>query len=332
MSLKIYGLATAPKDWKRTIITFLSTLGFKTSVYDDAVLVRHKPSFAVIITYVDDLLLLGDLAILVEQILTRFKCTPPRYLSKSSKSDPLVFLAHQMYLDHNGNFVMTINHYLETAITTLEFKGVLIEGSLTHTTTTLNPTLFDQTYLENGKSLTPHELTMLRSGIGVLNYACGLRLDLSAAVGILGQGQSAEKATDCHLSSLRDLISYVKYTQDRSLIWDIKKCQNPFHLCDVLIEGEFDASLPYTYARMCSVQRINGLTVSLRSKKQSTVSTSTTEAELVAGLFCARETLGQKNFVAELLPGANVTACLVGDNETANFLANSQCSLRRMKH
>ena len=107
---------------------------------------------------------------------------------------------------------------------------------------------------------------------------------------------------------------------------------DPFLVVDVDLEGEFDASLPQDFARMASVQRVCGLTVSCRSKKQNTVSTSTIEAKLVAASFCARETLGQINFVREFLPDARISGMLTGDKEAANHLCNSRTSLRKMKH
>ena len=128
------------------------------------------------------------------------------------------------------------------------------------------------------------------------------------------------------------LLDYVMYTRNHSLVWPVVAQSDPFLVVDVDLEGAFDASLPQDFTRMASIQRVCGLTVSCRSKKQNTVSTSTTEAKLVAASFCARETLGQINFVREFLPDAQISGMLTGDNEAANYLCNSRTSLRNMKH
>ena len=76
----VYGLATAPKAWKKTVVAFLISLGFRVLLYDDSILVRDSP-FAVIILYVDDLMILAFIGLgeLLSAIRARFKTTEPRF-------------------------------------------------------------------------------------------------------------------------------------------------------------------------------------------------------------------------------------------------------------
>ena len=68
-----------------------------------------------------------------------------------------------------------------------------------------------------------------------------------------------------------------------------------------------------------------------RSVRQPTLSHSTCEAELVAASFCARELIGLANLLG------NVFKCstrleMFGDNVAANMIANTQASVRRVRH
>lgn len=78
---------------------------------------------------------------------------------------------------------------------------------------------------------------------------------------------------------------------------------------------------------------INGAIVSWCSKKQRTVSTSTTEAEYIALGHAARETIWLRRFLNELRieePISSVT--LYGDNETSITLTKNAESQNRTKH
>ena len=340
----VYGLATAPKAWKKTLVAFLISLGFRVLIYDDSILVRDSP-FAVIILYVDDLMVLAFIGLgeLLSAIRARFKTTEPRYLKNATESDPLVFLAHEFFIDYvNCAFVMHMESYAESALATLVEKGVITQAELDTPLTTLRAADFDRERLAAGGPLSSAQLTHLRSGIGGLGFTVyALRWDLLAPLGITSQGQSEAKGTVAHLDALKLLLRYFK-SNSRRLVWPIGPVSSMLGTFppdfQVNIEGEFDANLPFDKARQGMFLRVNvekvtpPLTTAGRTSQQPTLSTSTCEAELTSGSWCAKEVIGTSNFVEEVFPFARVVRLMYGDNDAANLLANGQASLRRMRH
>ena len=78
---------------------------------------------------------------------------------------------------------------------------------------------------------------------------------------------------------------------------------------------------------------IHGAIVSWCSKKQRTVSTSTTEAEYIALGHAARESVWIRRFLNELEVAEPIGACtILGDNETSIILTKNAESQARTKH
>lgn len=78
---------------------------------------------------------------------------------------------------------------------------------------------------------------------------------------------------------------------------------------------------------------IHGAIVSWCSKKQRTVSTSTTEAEYITLGHAARESVWIRRFLKELRVEDPIGACILhGDNETSIILTKNAESQARTKH
>ena len=77
---------------------------------------------------------------------------------------------------------------------------------------------------------------------------------------------------------------------------------------------------------------LNGAVVSWNSKKQRTVSTSTTEAEYIALGHAAREAVWIRRFINEMKLEAVEDVTLYGDNEMSIALTKNAKSQHRTKH
>ena len=85
-----------------------------------------------------------------------------------------------------------------------------------------------------------------------------------------------------------------------------------------------------------SITKINGAIVDWSSKKQSTVSCSSTEAEYISGSEGAKDALHVLELVGEITKGSNVelvkTATLEMDNQGACFMASNDTNTRKSRH
>ena len=70
-----------------------------------------------------------------------------------------------------------------------------------------------------------------------------------------------------------------------------------------------------------------------KSGIQSTISISTCESELTSATSCAKELVGIRTFVREILPYCVLPVSIMrGDNSAANSIGNCLAGLRRVRH
>jgi len=334
----IYGLATAPSAWKRTLTAYLRSIGFLPLNYDDCVL-RRSHDGALVVLYVDDLMMFAptrpELQALLDAVCGRFECTAPRFLSESSADAPLEFLAHGLWVqpgDDGAELHVSLSRYLATSITKLQEKGVFDDLAAI---SSLRPHAFAQEYLRDGdEPMTPSELTKFRAGLNNLTFAAsGVRWDLLAATGTLGSGQTAGSSRR-YLRTLQHLWAYVAGTLARHLVYSLPRSRAA--PASVTLGAESDANFGSSRSRsgyFLKVQYADFVHATTgRSTRQSTVALSTAEAELTGLSTAARALVGFANFWGELWPDCTVTLEMHGDNVASVLIANNAASLRSVRH
>lgn len=177
--------------------------------------------------------------------------------------------------------------------------------------------------------------------IGKLMYlSCGTRSDIAFAVGQLSKRNSDPRVG--HLKAAKRVIRYLKGTMHLGIRYG----------CTLKPDGQTkapDAPPPYSFIGYADSNYagkpedrksvmgycfyMNGALVSWCSKKQRTVSTSTTKAEYIALGHAARESVWIRRFFNELSIVEPIGACILhGDNETSIILTKNAESQSRTKH
>ncbi len=167
--------------------------------------------------------------------------------------------------------------------------------------------------------------------------SCDTRPDIAFAVGQLSKHQSDLRAG--HMKTAKKVVRYLKGMMHLGLVYgsqpqsETPAASSPFRLIgyrDISHSGDTEdrkSVMDYCYF-------FNGAVVSSCSKKQRTISTSTTEAEYIALGHGARKTIWLRRFLNELQivaqPIASVT--FYGDNETSITLTKNAESQHRTKH
>jgi hypothetical protein len=163
---------------------------------------------------------------------------------------------------------------------------------------------------------------------GQLNWlSVGTRPDISFAVGKLGQHLSNPKKA--HSRAAKRVLRYLRGTVNFRLTY--RKSNK------VSIEGYFDADFANDPETRKSVSGhcflINGTAVHWCSKKQRTVSKSTTEAEYISGGNATQEAVWIRRFINEIYGREEISIVqLRGDNQKSLGLANKTQSQNRTKH
>lgn len=165
-----------------------------------------------------------------------------------------------------------------------------------------------------------------RELIGRLQYLALIsRPDIFVAVNLLSSFQ--DKPSDEHYGCLKRILRYLQGTKDLRLIY--RKCD------DTKLKGFADADFANNLEDRKSVSgyvfRLFGNTVSWCTKKQQTVSLSSTEAELISLNVAAKEGIWISNLLSEI--GVYVEPFVIyEDNIPCIKVAEEPRNHQRMKH
>ena len=154
------------------------------------------------------------------------------------------------------------------------------------------------------------------------------RPDISNAVRQLSQ--HFDKPTLEHWKYLDKLISYLHSTKDIGLVMTRKGNDDNVMITgycdsDYATEGDRKSITGYTV-------NLNGNTVAWKSKKQSCVTLSSTEAEYVAMSQCVTEMVFIRNLLHDMKVTIMEPMVLFEDNQGAIFLANNDTTGQWTKH
>jgi hypothetical protein len=307
----LYGLKQAPRAWFERFTSHLLTLGFIASVADSSLFVLRQGSVTVyLLLYVDDIIITGNdsstITSIISQLSTAFELKdlgPLRY-----------FLGLQIDYTKTGFFV-----HQRKYLTDLLTKFHMLDSKVVPTPIVLSPAL---TPSEDDVLSDP---TAYRSLVGALQYATFTRPDITFAVNRVCQFM--HKPTSTHFVAAKRILRFLKGTLDKGIL---------FQPGPLALTAFTDADWAGDPADRRST---SGITVFLGhnpitwvSKKQHTVSRSSTEAEYRSLATGAAELSWLRQVLCDLglyLASAPVIWC---DNTSALALASNPVFHGRTKH
>ena len=167
---------------------------------------------------------------------------------------------------------------------------------------------------------------LYQSIIGSLMYAAtATRPDIAYATHFLGQFSS--KPTETHLSAAKRVLRYLKGTINHGLTYKYDTCEIPLRIYS---DSSFASNLTDRHSYTGLVIKTFGHTTIWRSKKQKTVSDSTTVAEYVALAFASKQSIWVRRGLALL--NIDTTSTIHCDNQAAIKLTENTGVSDRTKH
>lgn len=307
----IYGLKQSSLVWYQKVKDCLCNLGFTMSKYEPCLFIKNTGNVKIIVTvYVDDFLIFSNCAKETEKLKTvlgsNFKLkdlgSVRRYLGMrinvNKESNTLTVDQHEYIEQLLARFDMS---NCNTADTPIECK-LNIEKS------------------ESCATNVPYQRL-----IGSLMYLAILtRPDIAYALSYLSQFNNCYDVT--HFNYAKRVLKYLQKTKHYCL---------EYSKGNVELQGYVDADWASdsldrkSYTGFCFV--MNGSVISWQSRKQKTVSLSSTEAEYVALSEASREAVYLKNLMYEIT-GKQCIVRLYCDNQSALKLSTSHQSHNRSKH
>jgi hypothetical protein len=308
----LYGLKQAPRAWYGKIAEYLQFCGYSSSSSDHSLFVKRKAGLhVVVLLYVDDMIITGndegEVARLRGELSIRFEMKDLGELSH--------FLGLEVEGLKDGYFVSQTGY----AGKLIEKFGVK-EGKYCSTPLDANFKL----RRDDGKILP--DPRKFRALVGSLIYLTITRPDIAFAVGLVSRFMQAP--TKSHLDAAKRILKYVSSTLDLGLFYK-KDSEFVLHgYTDADMGGDLDDRRSTSgYVFSCG-----SASVSWCSKKQDSVSLSSTEAEYKASSLAAQECVWLRRLVEDVYNAVTGPTVIRGDNQSALKLATNPVCHARTKH
>ncbi|MBW0570239.1 hypothetical protein O181_109954 [Austropuccinia psidii MF-1] len=300
----IYGLKQAPLAWYNHLANWLKKACFKCSIADPCVFYRIKSKPVWIYVHVDDLAIFGpDLTLFKQEIQNAFD-------TKDLGKAELLLGVKVNHLPKG--FSLSQEHYIDKLAEEYEIK------SFTPSNTPLKPNIQLSNATEDELRAFKELKINYRSAIGALNYiSLNTRPDITFSVSHLSQ--FLENPGITHWTVCLQVLRYLYHTKALTLHYTNSGSEG--------LIGYADADWGNSVMDRRSISgytiTLNGNLISWQTKKQPTVSHSTTEAEYKSLSDMTKEVKWLMRLMKEIGINNTWTPQLLNDNKGAIDLAHS---------
>ena len=309
----LYGLKQAPRAWNSKFTTYLPTLGFVASESDPSLFVKALDNDVVILLlYVDDIIITGSQSGLVQEMIDKLGDV----FDMKDMGLLTYFLGLQITYKDNGDLFISQSKYV---------KDLLHKASMDSCKPCNTPCKPHTQLFKDEGTLLP-DPTLFRSLVGALQYLTFTRPDIAFAVNYACQFMSTP--TDLHLGLVKRILRYLQGTMN---------CGLTFSAVDSM---ELTAFSDADWASDVNTRRsVTGFVVFLgpnpiswQSKKQGSVSRSSTKAEYKALANAVADVAWIRFLLKDLHVFLSSPPLLHCDNVSTLALCSNPVFHTRIKH
>ncbi|WVZ83338.1 hypothetical protein U9M48_030497 [Paspalum notatum var. saurae] len=308
----LYGLKQAPRAWFQRFASVVTAAGFSASAHDPALFVHTlSRGRTLLLLYVDDMIITGD----DPQFIAFVKARLSEQFLMSDLGPLRYFLGIEVSSTHDG-FYLSQEKYIQ---------GLLDRASMTDHRTEVTPMELNlQLSATDGEPL--DDPTRYRHIVGSLVYLGVIRPDISYSVHILSQFVSAP--TQLHYSHLLRVLCYLRGTMSRRLFFLRSSSLQLQAYCDATWASDsFDRRSLSAYCVF-----LGGFLIAWKTKKQTAVSRSSTEAELRAMALVTAEVTWLRWLLADFGVSVSIPTPLLTDSTGAISIARDPVKHELTKH
>jgi len=311
LNLALYGTKQAGRLWGITLNEELKQMGATRSTVDPCLYEWHHPVHGrvFILVYVDDLIVAGE-----------------RFAGVEAMKRGVAAKFEVRDMGEVKDFIgMKVMRDKKTKKLTLSDPGHIMALLQDFGMDSCTP---NKTAIASGVKLSRTGENLLSEGnryaelVGSLLYlSTTTRLDIAIAVGVLSRFMSCSEQD--HMRAAKSVLRYLRGTTRLGVM----------HGGNEALQGYVDANWvgDIDGRRSTTGFTLNGGPISWESKRQSTVATSTAEAEYVAAAMATKEELWLRKLLLAL--GVDGGAVPMGeDNQSCLALANNPEATGRTKH
>ena len=326
LNKSLYGLKQSARCWNQTLDSFLMKNGYRKSNADNCIYVKSIKnddgfiSFVILAVYVDDIIpISNDIDMLNAEkdlLCKRFEMTDQGEIHfvlgmtiKRDRENKTMFINQQKYLESVlDRFGMANCKPISTPIETVYHKRTEEEEG------------FDQ--------------NLYQQAMGCLTYiSTATRPDISVAVSILSSYMSDPSKE--HWSGVKRLLRYIKGTLNFGLKYSASESNEENEDGDELYgysDANWAGDVDSRRSTSGYVFKVGNCTVSWCSKKQASVTKSTTEAEYVALSQATQEAIWMRQLLSDIGCKSEQPTTLYEDNQGAIEISKNARFHNRTKH
>ena len=307
----LYGLKQAPRAWNERFTSFLPSLGFQASNADPSLFVQHSSlGTVVLLLYVDDIILTGSNSSLIASVISALT----QEFDMKDLGQLTYFLGLQISYQSAGLFVSQTKY----------IKELLGKVDLQDSKPCPTPCLpYHRLLKDDGKPYSHPE--QYRSIVGALQYLTFTRPDIAFSVN--QACQFMHNPMESHVVAVKRILRYLKGTIDFG-IWFKPGLLHLHAYSDADWAGD-----PNDRRSVSGfIVYLGSSPISWASKKQHTVSRSSTEAEYRALAITAAELAWIRQLFCDLHVPLHVPPLIHCDNISAIALSSNPVFHSRMKH
>ncbi|GJS46085.1 retrovirus-related pol polyprotein from transposon TNT 1-94 [Tanacetum coccineum] len=307
----LYGLKQAPRAWYDTLSKFLLAQGFSKGVVDPTLFIRKTGKHTLHVQiYVDDIIFAST----DPKDCDRFSNEMSSKFQMSMMGQISFFLGLQISQNPRGIF-----------INQSKYANEILKKFDLHKSDPVDTPMVERTKLDEDLSGIPVDQTQYRSMIGSLMYLTASRPDLVFAVCMCARYQS--KPTKKHLEAVKRVFRYLQGTINMGLWYPKDTAMALTAYADADHAGCQDTRR----STSGGAQFLGDKLVSWSSKKQTSTSISSTEAEYIAMSGCCAQILWMRSQLSDYGFAYNHIP-LYCDNKSAIALCCNNVQHSRSKH
>ena len=308
------GLKLSPKAWHSRLTGKLMELGFSTFVADSSLFIlKNRDVTIYMLIYVDDIIIVSSSDQATERLIQQLKIN----FAVKDLGDLEYFLGIEVKKASNG-IILTQRRYALDLLKKANMENCKPMSTPMGSATKL--------FKEQGTLLSIEEQFNYRSTVGALQYLTMTRPDLAFAVNKVCQ--YLHTPTDAHWSAVKRILRYVKGTLDLG----IRIQKSPTMLLSGFSDVDWAGCPDDRRSTSGFAVFLGANLISWSSRKQATVSRSSTEAEYKAIAHLTAEMIWIKSLLKKLGVYQFKAPRLWCDNLGATYLTSNPMFHARTKH
>ncbi|RVW74766.1 Retrovirus-related Pol polyprotein from transposon TNT 1-94 [Vitis vinifera] len=309
----LYGLKQSPRAWFEWFTKVVKGYGFVQCQSDHTLFVKHFPEgkLAIIIVYVDDIILIGD----HEEKIDLLKKLLTKEFEIKDLGNLKYFLRMEIARSKKGIAVSQRKYVLDL----LNETGMLgCKPAETPMDTTVK--------LEESDGSAPVDKGRYQRLVGKLIYLSHTRPDIGFSVSVVSQFMN--NPTEKHMTTVIRILRYLKMTPGKGLFFQRTTKKE----IEIFSDADWAGSVTDRRSTSGYCSFVWGNLVTWRSKKQSVVARSSAEVEFRAMAQGICEGIWLNRLLEELRVPLKHPMVLYCDNQVAISIAKNPVHHDRTKH